>query len=110
MSLAANAARMIARKGETMTLNRTDGTSITLKAKRIGSTLEAVGNASQQSFRVRIATTELNASDWAVKVPSAGGDGAGDTLTVDGRTRAVLDVLPLRDGDTVAMYELEVAG
>lgn len=98
---------MIARKGETMTLNREGETSITLKAKRAsGGSLEAVGNASQQGFRVRISTAELLASDWATKVPAA----TGDTLTAGSRVCAVLDVIPHRDGDTVAFYELEVAG
>lgn len=107
MSLAANAARMIARKGETITLNRDGETSITLKGKRSASgSLDAVGNTSQQGFKVRISTTELAASDWAVKAPSA----SGDTLTVGGRIRAVIDVTPLKDGETVAMYEIEVAG
>ena len=110
MSLVANASWMIALKGATMTLNRVGETSIALKGKRIGAGVDQVGNADQQSFRVKIGTVELAGSDWASKVPSAGGDGAGDTLTVDGRVRAILDVTPIRDGETVALYHLEVAG
>jgi hypothetical protein len=67
----------------------------------------ATGNsASPQQFRVKIAPTELLASAWTVKVPNAGTD----SLTVDGVPRAVLDVRPLLEGETVALYELEVAG
>jgi hypothetical protein len=110
MSLVADAARMISLKGATMTLNRVGETSITLKGRRIGGGVDQVGNADQQSFMIKIGTVELAASDWALKVPSAGGDGTGDTLTVDGRVRAILDVRPIRDGETVALYDLEVAG
>ena len=110
MSLVANASWMIALKGETMMLNRTGETSITLKGRRIGGGLNDVGNADQQAFRVKIGTVELLASAWAVKAPTAGGSGAGDTITIDGRVRAILDVKPIRDGETVALYDLEVAG
>jgi hypothetical protein len=110
MSLVANAAGMIARKGATMTLNRVGETSITLKGKRIGGGVDQVGNSDQQRFTVKIGTAELDTSDWASKVPSAGGDGAGDTITVDGRIRVILDVRPIRDGETMGLYELEVAG
>jgi hypothetical protein len=110
MSLVADAVRMISLKGATMTLNRVGETSITLKGRRIGGGVDQVGNADQQSFTIKIGTVELAASDWALKMPSAGGDGAGDTLTVDGRVRAILDVRPIRDGETVALYDLEVAG
>lgn len=110
VSLVANASRMIARKGETMTLNRTGETSISLKGRRIGGGLDDVGNADQQAFRVKIGTVELLASAWAVKVPTAGGSGAGDTITIGGRVRNILDVRPIRDGETVGIYDLEVAG
>ncbi len=110
MSLAANAARMIARKGETMTLNREGETSIVLKGKRAAGSLDALGNADQQKFRVKIGTAELTASAWATKIPSAGGTAAGDTLTIGTHVYNVLDVRPLSDGETVALYELEVAG
>jgi len=110
MSLVADASRMISLKGATITLNRVGETSITLKGRRIGGDVDQVGNADQQSFTIKIGTVELANSDWALKVPSAGGDGAGDTLTVDGRVRAILDVRPIRDGETVALYDLEVAG
>ena len=110
MSLVANASGMIARKGATMTLNRAGETSITLKGKRIGGGIDQLGNADQQSFTLKIGTVELAASDWTPKVPSAGGDGAGDTITIDGRVRAILDVRPIHDGETVGLYELQVAG
>ena len=106
MSLADVAARMIARSGESMTLARSGETSIVLKGKRIGGTLEALGNTGQQRFRVKIGTAELLASSWATKVPTA----SGDTLTVAGRVCAVLDVKPISDATTVPLYELEVAG
>lgn len=105
---ATNAARMIAAHGETMTLSREgEATTITLKGKRIpGSTDDVGGSAEQQRFRVKIAPTELLASAWATKVPNSGTD----TLTVGGRARTVVDVRPLGDGDTVALYELELVG
>ena len=112
MSLARNAARMIARKGETMTLNRPGETSVDVKGKRIGGTLAEVGNTDQQRFRVKIGGAALAGSGWASTIPTKGGDGVtgGDTLTIGGRVHAILDVHPLSDGETVAVYELEVAG
>lgn len=105
-------ARLIRKHGETMTLSRSsEATTISLKGKRItGGSLDRLGNSDQQSFRVLIAPTELLASAWASKEPTAGGEGPADTLTVDDRARNVLDVRPRRDGDVVALYELEVAG
>ena len=110
--IAERVADIIATHGETMTLSRVgEGTTITLKGKRpSGGSLDRLGNGDQQSFRVLICPTELLASAWASKEPTAGGDGPADTLTVDGRPRNVLDVRPRRDGDVVALYELEVAG
>lgn len=107
MTLAANAAAMIAERGSTMTLQRSGETDISLKGVRQDGGLQEAGNtATQQQFRVRIAPTELQASAWASKVPSADSD----TLVVDGRRRTVLDVDPIYDGDTLAMYEITVAG
>lgn len=108
MSLFDTAARFVASRGESMTLARTgEATTISLKGKRIpGSTDDVGGSAEQQRFRVKIGTAELLASAWATKVPSS----STDTLTVDGRARTVVDVLPLADGGTVALYELEVVG
>lgn len=104
-------AAVIQEHGETMTLSREGESPITLKGKRIaGGALDRLGNGDQQSFRVLIAPTELLASAWASKVPTSGGEGPADTLTVDGRVRNVLDVRPRRDGDVVALYELEVVG
>lgn len=107
MSLADNAARMIAEKGKTMTLAREgEGTTIDLKGVRQStSIIEVGGSAAQQQFKVRIAPTEIAASAWSVKAPRRH-----DTLTVDGRAREVLDARPISDGATIAMYELEVAG
>lgn len=105
---ASNAARIIAAHGETMTLAREgEATTISLKGKRIPGTTEDVGgSAEQQRFRVKIAPTELLASAWTSKVPSS----STDTLTVGGRARTIVDWRPLGDGDTVALYELEVVG
>ncbi len=105
-----NTARLILRHGETMTLSRAGETDIVLRGKRVGGSLDSVGNSDQQSFRVLISPTELQASAWASKVPAAGGEGPGDTIFVGGRTRNVLDVRPRGDGDVLALYELEVAG
>ena len=106
--VAAQAAAVIAAHGETMTLSRDgEATTITLKGKRIpGSTEDTGGSAEAQRFRVKIAPTELLASAWMSKVPSS----AGDTLTIGGRARTVVDVRPLGDGDIIALYELEVVG
>lgn len=107
MSATTGALRMLARYGQTLTLIRAGETDLSLKGKRIPGSLVDTGNsATQQEFRVKIAPTELLASTWAVKEPSANGD----ALMVDGRPRTVLDVKPLREGETVALYELLVAG
>lgn len=107
MSLAANAARMIAEKGQTMTLRRAGATDISLKGVRQNGTLiESGGSTTQQEFKVRIAPTEVAASAWSPAAPSADTD----ILVVGGRERAVKDVEPIYDGDTLAMYELLVAG
>ena len=106
--VADQAAAVIQEHGETMTLSRQgEATTISLKGKRIpGSTDETGGSAEHQRFRVKIAPTELLASAWASKIPSS----STDTLTVGGRPRTVVDFCPLGDGDTVALYELEVVG
>ena len=106
--VADQAAAVIQDHGETMTLSREgEATTIALKGKRIpGSTDDVGGSAQQQRFRVKIVPTDLQASAWASKVPSS----RTDTLTVGGRVRAIADVRPLGDGDTVALYELEVVG
>lgn len=107
MGLVDTCAAVIQEHGETMTLARTGETSISLKGKRLSGALYDAGNsATQQHFRVLIAPTELAASGWSSKVPSADTD----LLTVGGRRRRILDVQPRSDGDTVAMYELTVAG
>lgn len=104
--LAEQVAAVLAEHGETMTLSRASHTAITLKGKRLIGTTEEIGaSAEQQRFRVKIGTAELDASAWASKVPTTA-----DTLTVGGRVRAILDVRPLGDGGSVALYELEVAG
>lgn len=107
MNLAETVAAVFAEHGEPMTLSRASHTSITVMGKRIGGVLEEIGgSAEQQRFRVRIGTADLDASAWASKVPSA----STDTLTVGGRVRTVVDVRPIGDGGTVALYELEVVG
>lgn len=109
MTLAAVAARMLARTGDTTaTLAReSEGTTVTLKARRIGGTVETIGGgtSAQQNFRVKIGRAELAASAWSVKAPARG-----DTLTIDGIARTVLDARPIKEGATVGLYELEVAG
>lgn len=105
--LSEQVAAVLAEHGESMTLSRASHTSIALIGKRIpGTTEETGGSAEQQRFRVKIGTAELDASAWASKVPSA----SGDTITVGGRVRTIVDVRPLGDGGTVALYELEVIG
>ncbi|WP_289294518.1 hypothetical protein [uncultured Reyranella sp.] len=107
MSATDAALRMLAKYGQAMTLKREGESDLPVKGKRIPGALVDAGNSgTQQQFRVKIAPTELLASAWTVKVPSANGD----SLRVDGRDRAVLDVIPLREGETVALYELLVAG
>lgn len=104
--LADQVAAVLAEHGESMTLARAGHTAITLMGKRlVGTTEEIGGTAEQQRFRVKIGTAELDASAWASKVPTTT-----DTLTVGGRVRTILDVRPLGDGGSVALYELEVAG
>lgn len=107
MSASDSALRMLAKYGQAMTLKRDGESDLPVKGKRIPGSLTETGNSgTQQQFRVKVAPTELLASTWAVKVPSANGD----SLVVDGRERAVLDVIPLREGESVALYELLVAG
>lgn len=107
MTLAETVAAVLAEHGEAMTLARASHTSITVMGKRLtGTTDEVGGSAEQQRFRVKIGTAELDASAWSSKVPSA----STDTLTVGGRVRTVVDVRPIGDGGTVAIYELEVVG
>lgn len=108
MSLVKVARRFIARYGETATLARDgEGTTVSLKARRIGGNIEEVGGvtAGQQVFRVKIGSTELAASAWSTKEPKRG-----DRLTIGGRARTVRDARPIKDGSTVGLYELEVAG
>ena len=101
------AAAIIAEHGETMTLARsTEATTISLKGKRIGGTIEGAGGSSaRQVFRIKIAPTELLASAWTVKAPARK-----DTITVNSRVRLVESARPISDGDTVCLYELEVVG
>lgn len=106
--VADQAAAVVREHGETMILSREgEATTISLKGKRIAGTTDDVGgSAVAQRFRVKIAPTELLASAWSSKVPSANTD----TLTIGGRARTVVDVRPLGDGDVVALYEIEVVG
>ena len=107
MSATSAAHRMLGKYGQTMVLKRAGESDLPLKGKRIPGSLVDTGNSTaQQQFRVKIRPTELLASAWAVKEPSA----KGDTLHVDGRERTVRDVFPLREGESVALYELLVAG
>ncbi len=104
---ARNAARLVARHGETMVLKQaSEATTITLKGKRlVGLTVDVGGSAVQQEFRVKIGTSELSSSAWTSKAPVRH-----DSIVIDGRERSILDVRPLGDAGTVALYELLVAG
>ena len=104
---ARNAARLLARHGETMVLKRaSEATAVVLKGKRlVGSTVDVGGSAVQQEFRVKIGTSELSSSVWTSKAPVRH-----DSIVIDGRERSILDVRPLGDAGTVALYELLVAG
>lgn len=121
--LAATAQRMINRFGRDMVLKRLiaatlanveddeedDSQEISLHVKgvRVGGTLIDAGNtATQQEFRVIIGVAELDGSTWSVKVPSA----LTDHIIVDDVRRRILDVQPQHDGETVASYDLLVAG
>ena len=105
--VARNAVRLLATHGETMVLKRaSEDTTISLKGKRlVGSMVDIGGSAAQQEFRVKIGTTELAASPWASNAPVRH-----DSIVIDGRERSILDVRPLGDAGTVALYELLVAG
>jgi len=109
MSLVADAASMIAEMGQTMMLARdSEGTTITLRGKRAGSGSidpTGIGTAAQENFKVRIATGELTASAWPDKFPKRH-----DMLTVGSRVYHVNAAPAARDGDAVAMYELDVTG
>ncbi len=102
-----NVARLIALHGETMVLKRvSEATTVILKGKRlVGSTVDVGGSAVQQEFRVKIGTLELSSSAWTSKAPARH-----DSIVIDGRERSILDVRPLGDAGTVALYELLVAG
>lgn len=107
-SPAAAASRIIDRHGESMTLQRDGHTALAVKGKRLaGGSIVPTGNtATQQEFAVKLSTTQLQASSWVSKVPSA----STDSIVIAGRTRTILDVQPLKDGDDVAAYVLTVAG
>ncbi len=102
-----NAARLVALHGEAMTLKREgEASTVTLRGKRVpGAVADIGGSAAQQEFRIKIGTTELAASPWASKAPVRH-----DSIVVDGRERTILDVRPLGDAGTVALYALLVAG
>lgn len=106
--VAERVAAILADHGKPMVLARPDeATTITVMGKRISGGVEATaGSGQQQRFKVKITAGELAGSAWTIKEPRANGD----TLTVDGVPRTVMDWTPLGDGDVVAMYELEVVG
>ncbi|WP_295135699.1 hypothetical protein [uncultured Reyranella sp.] len=108
MSIVAAVSRIIDQHGETMTLQRAGHTDLAVKGKRVagGSTEPIGGTARQQEFDVKLSLTQLLASAWASKAPSA----STDSIVIDGRVRAILDVRPLRHGADVAAYVLTVAG
>ena len=102
-----NAARLVALHGETMVLKREgEASTVTLRGKRLpGAVVDIGGSAAQQEFRIKIGTTELAVSPWVSKAPVRH-----DSIVIDGRERSILDVRPLGDAGTVALYELLVAG
>jgi hypothetical protein len=98
-------ARIMAARGSTMTLKREGESDLTVAGKSLAGAEAAVGNATQDSFRVKIGAAEINASSWAVKAPKPG-----DRIVTGGRERSVLAAWPLDDSDATAGYLLEVAG
>lgn len=102
------AMRIVLRNGEDMVLRRGGEVStIAIKGKRIQGSVEFTGNsAMQQQFRVKITPVEIQASGWASRFPKPS-----DTLQIDGRWRALLDVRPLSGvRGRLELYELTVAG
>ncbi len=111
-NLVDTADRFFAEYGDAATLARSgEVTTIALYARRIGpmrigGSLAPIGNtAAQQQFVVKVSAGEIAASAWAVKEPKRA-----DKLTFDGRVRTVMDAKAIKDGATVGLYELEVAG
>jgi hypothetical protein len=105
--IAKRVAQIVGLHGQTMTLRRTGETDLAVIGKRVPDAgLDPTGGTSaQQSFRVRVRTTELDASAWATKRPKRH-----DLLQVDGTWRTVEDARPLGDAGTPALYELTVTG
>lgn len=93
-------------EGEPMVLAREGEASLPLIGRRLTGSLDEVGgSATQQSFRVKVGTVEILASSWASRAPVRG-----DTLSVGGTPRAVMDVQPVMVGEIILMYLLEVVG
>ena len=107
MNLVAEVNAILQEHGETMTLKREgEASTVTLRGKRVlGTVADIGGSAAQQEFRVKIGTTALAASPWASKAPVRT-----DSIIIDGRERSILDVRPLGEAGTVALYELLGAG
>lgn len=108
MTFASMTRRFVATYGETMVLKRaSEGMPVTVKGRRLRAALDTApgGTAAQQSFQVKIGVAELAASGWANKAPQRK-----DSIVIDGRERTVLDARPLKDGETVLLYLLDVAG
>jgi len=105
--LIAAVSRIIDLHGETMTLHRDGHTSLDVRGKRLagGSAVPTGNTATQQEFDVKLSTTQLLASSWTNKAPAST-----DSIVIANRTRTILDVQPLRDGEVVVAYVLTVAG
>mgnify|MGYP001496512184 FL=1 len=102
------AARLIRRKGDTMILRRAgEATTITLKGKLVttGTSESLGGTAQQRRNAIRIGPTEIESSAWSDPWPLAT-----DAIEVEGRSKRVLTVEPLRVGTKVHVYLLTVAG
>lgn len=106
MSMADRVAAVLAAHGDDMTLKRSGETDLALRGKAVRATSPGVTGADvHQTFPVRIGVTELLASDWDVKEPKRG-----DVIVIDGKSRVVRDVHPLKHGEETAQFYLDVAG
>ncbi|WP_319798322.1 hypothetical protein [Nitrobacter sp.] len=91
-----------------MTLKRAGESDLPVIGKRVvGGSITEIGNsATEDVFQIRLSTTQLMASSWAIKEPSPDTD----LIVANGRTRKVLDAAPLGDSGVVGCWLLTVAG
>lgn len=107
MSIKNEAQAILSQHGETSVMSRVgEGTTVSVKAKRMLGSTDNVGNsATQQTFQVMVGTAELEASAWTDKYPKKT-----DSIVFQSRTRKVLNAEPMKDGDTTVFWLLDVAG